>query len=150
MSAEPNPLYFLICFPLFWFAVTLLLSFVSGWFGLMQRYPDRAEDALAVLAHQSGSLGGVSMRNILRLSVCASGLRIGIMRIFGPFCHDFFVPWTEISITRSDFFFWKAAKLSFGYPPVGKLTVFAKTADRMARTAGDRWPERGSPQERGR
>jgi hypothetical protein len=143
MTAAPNPLYFVICFPLFWFAVTLLLSFMSGWYGLMERYPDHGEAALAVLANQSGSLGAVSMRGILKLSVCPSGLRIGIMRIFGPFCRDFFVPWSEITITRGDLFFWKVAKLSFGQPPIGKLTVFADVADRMACAAGDHWPEAG-------
>jgi hypothetical protein len=144
MTAAPTPLYFLICFPLFWFAVTLLLNFLSGWFGLMERYPNCAEDGLTVLANQSGSLGAVSMRGILRLSVCPSGLRIGIMRIFGPFCRDFFVPWNEITITRGDRFFWKVAKLSFGQPSIGKLTVFADVADRMARAAGNHWPEPGS------
>lgn len=156
MNAAPNPLYFLIGFPLFWFAVTMLLSFVSGWYGLMERYPDRAETAFAVLANQSGSLGAVSMRGILKLSVCPSGLRIGIMRIFGPFCRDLFVPRNEITVTRADRFFWKVAKLSFGQPSVGKLTVFAvfadvaDVADRMARAAGNRWPEPGSfPEETG-
>lgn len=143
MSAVPNPLYFLICFPLFWFAVTMILSFVSGWFGLMERYPDRGENALAVLTNQSGSLGAVSMRGILKLSVCPSGLRVGIMRIFGPFSRDFFVPWNEITVTRADRFFWQVAKLSFGQPSVGKLTVFADVADRMARAAGNHWPEPG-------
>jgi hypothetical protein len=144
MSAAPNPLYFLTCFPLFWFAVTMLLSFVSGWYGLMERYPDHGETALAVLANQSGSLGAVSMRGILKLSVCQAGLRVGIMRIFGPFCRDFFVPWNEITVTRGDRFFWKVAKLSFGQPSIGKLTVFADVADRMARAAGNQWPEPGS------
>jgi len=149
MSAAPNPLYFLICFPLLWFAVTMLLSVISGWFGLMERYPDHGETALAVLANQSGSLGAVSMRGILKLSVCPSGLRIGIMRIFGPFCRDFFVPWNEITVTRGDRFFWKQAKMSFGQPPIGNLTVLADIADRLARAAGNHWPEPGSfPEER--
>ena len=150
MSASPNPLYFLIGFPLFWFAVTMILSFVSGWFSLMERYPDHGETALAVLANQSGSLGAVSMQRVLKLSVCPSGLRIGIMRIFGPFCRDFLVPWNEITVTRGDRFFWKVAKLSFGQPSIGKLTVFADVADRMARAAGNHWPESGSlPEETG-
>ena len=150
MITAPNPLYFLVCFPILWFAVTLILSRLSGWFALMERYPDQAEDALDVLANQSGSLGVVSMRGILTLSVCRSGLRIGIMRIFGPFCKDFFVPWTEITITRVDRFFWTFAKLTFGHPSVGRLTVFAHTADRMARAAGDHWPEPGPfPEETG-
>jgi hypothetical protein len=151
MTGAPNPLYFLICFPLFWFAVATLLSYLSGWFGLMERYPDRAEDALTILTYQSGSLGAVSMRGILKLSVCPSGLRVGIMRIFGPFCRDLFVPWNEITVTRGDRFFWKVAKLSFGHPSIGKLTVFADVADRMARAAGNHWPEPGSfPKETGR
>jgi hypothetical protein len=144
MNSAPNPLYFLIAFPLFWFAVTMILSVLSGWFGLMERYPDRDDDALAVFANQSGSLGAVSMRRILKLSVCPSGLRIGITRIFGPFCRDFLVPWNEITVTRSDRFLWKVAKLSFGQPSNGSLKVFAEVADRLARASGNHWPEPGS------
>jgi hypothetical protein len=144
MSASPNPLYFLIAFPLLWFVVTLILSVLSGWFRLMERYPNRDAVPLLTLTNQSGSLGVVSMRNILKLSVCASGLRIGIMRIFGPFCRDFLVPWNEIKITRGDRYFWKFARLSFGQPSNGNLKVIAEVADRMARAAGHRWPEQGS------
>jgi hypothetical protein len=32
MKQAPDPRFFLIVFPLFWFAVTMLLSFLSGWF----------------------------------------------------------------------------------------------------------------------
>ena len=141
--SPPNPLVFLVVFPLFWFAVAMLLSFLSGWFGLMERYPDRPESALAVLANQSGSLGVVSMRRVLKLSVCPSGLRVGIMRIFGPFSRDFFVPWDEITVTRGDRFIQKVAKLSLGRPPVGNLTLPAEVADRIARTTGKPWPEAG-------
>lgn len=131
-------------FPLLWFAVTMVLSFMSGWFGLMERFPDRSEDPLASLTNQSGSLGGVSMSRILKLSVCRTGLRVGILRIFGPYSRDFFVPWDEITVTRGDRFFLKVAKLAFGRPPIGNLTLTAKAADRLARTAGSRWPESGS------
>jgi hypothetical protein len=144
MSDPASPLYFLIAFPVLWFAVTLLLSFLSGWVSLMERYPNRDEVPLLSLTNQSGSLGIVSMRNILKISVCDSGLRIGIMRIFGPFCRDFLVPWNEITVTRGDRYFWKFARVSFGQPENGVLKVFAEVADRMARAAGSRWPEQGS------
>jgi hypothetical protein len=150
MNAAPNPLYFLIVFPLFWFAVTMFLSFLSGWRGLMERYPDLNEEPILTLRSQSGSVGSVSMRSVLHLSVCPSGLRIGIMRIFGPLSRDFFVPWNEITVTRSDRILWKEAKLSFGQPPNGNLKIFAEIADRMARAAGSKWPEQGSfPKESG-
>ncbi len=123
--------------------MTTILSYLSGWFGLMERYPDSDDIPAVTLANQSGSLGLVSMRGVLKLSVCPSGLRIGIMRIFGPFCRDFLVPWNEITVTRSDRVFWKVAKLSFGQPSNGHLRVFADVADRMARVAGKNWPEPG-------
>jgi hypothetical protein len=144
MNTGPNPLYFLVAFPLLWFVVTMILSLLSGWYGLMERYPDRDEKPVVTLANQSGSLGSVSMRGILKLSVCPSGLRIGIMRIFGPFCREFLVPWNDITVTRSDRLFWKVAKLSFGQPSNDNLKVFADVADRIARAAGNHWPEPGA------
>ena len=143
MKQAPDPLYFLIFFPLLWFGVTMLLSFLSGWFGLMERFPDRAETPLLTLTNQSGSLSKVSMNRILTLSVCPAGLRIGIMRIFGPFSRDFLVPWGEITIARADRVLWKVAKLSLGRPPIGALTLQSEVADRLARAAGARWPESG-------
>jgi hypothetical protein len=82
MSRALDPLYFLLAFPLFWFAVTMFLSLSSGWFGLMKKYPNRPDNAVAVFPNHS--LGVVSMRNIFKLSVCPTGLTIGIMRIVAP------------------------------------------------------------------
>jgi hypothetical protein len=73
------------------------------------------------------------MLGVLKFSVCPSGLRIGIMRIFGPFCRDFLVPWNEITVTRSDRVFWTVAKLSFGQPLNGNLKVYAVTPNATAR-----------------
>jgi len=144
-SLEQNfPLYFPIFFALMWFAVTVLLGFMSGWYTLMRRYPDRSEVALRTFQNQSGSIGPVGARSLLTLSVCPSGLRVGMMRIFGPFSKDFLVPWHEISVARKDRFLWKVAKLSFGNPPAGSLTLMADLADHLARVAGQSWPEAGS------
>jgi hypothetical protein len=138
------PFYFPIFFVLMWLFVTTMLGFISGWYTLMQRYPDRSEVALHTFTGQSGSMNFVGMRSILNLSVCPSGLRIGIMRIFGIFCRDFFVPWNEIDVARKDRFFWKVAKLSFGKRVVGNLSISSEVADRIARAAGSLWPEAGS------
>jgi hypothetical protein len=148
MNHPSDPIYLLALFPVLWFAITYVASSRSGWFGLMEKFPDRAENPLATLAYQSGSLGGFAMRGVLRLCICPSGLRIGIMRIVGPLSHDFFVPWSEISVSRDDRLFGKVANLSFGRPPIGILTLPAEVADRMARTVGSLWPEPGSITER--
>src|SRR3982074_1172298 len=138
-----SPVYFALFFVLLWLTVTTILGFISGWFVLMKSYPDRSENPLRTFARQSGYMGLVSMRSILNLSVCPSGLRLGMMRIFGVFCRDFFVPWNAISVTRKDRVLWKEAKISFGQPAIGTLTVPAEVADRLARAAGGLWPELG-------
>jgi hypothetical protein len=138
---ENFPLYFPIFFVLMWLIVTTMLGFISGWYTLMKVYPDHSEEPLHTFARQSGSINFVGMRSILNLSVCTSGLRIGIMRIFGIFCRDFLVPWNAISVIRKDRVLRKVAQLSFGTPPIGNLTIRAEVADRIARAAGGLWPE---------
>jgi hypothetical protein len=143
-SLDQNfPLYFPLFFVLMWFAVTVLLGFMSGWYFLMRRFPDRPETPLRAFNNQSGSIGQVSARSLLTLSVCPGGLRVGMMRIFGPFSKDFFVPWDELSVIRKNRFLWRVATISFGYPPAGSLTLMADLADRLARVAGKSWPEPG-------
>ena len=110
----------------------------------MARFPNQTAEPLLRVRGQSGSMGlGVSMRGILTLSVCPSGLRVGIMQVFGPFCRYFFVPWEAFSVTRKTVLFWPVAKLQFGSPGVGSLTIPAHVANRLARAALGRWPEAG-------
>jgi hypothetical protein len=138
------PFYFPIFFVLMWLFVTTLLGFISGWYALMRRYPDNSERPLHTFARQSGSMNSVGMRSVLNLSVCDSGLRVGIMRVFGIFSRNFFVPWHEITVSRRDRFLRKVAKLSFGAQASGDLTIPSDIADRIARAAGSRWPEPGA------
>jgi hypothetical protein len=137
------PFIFPLYFALLWFGVTSLLGYLSGWYSLMRRYPNNAEPATLTLKNQSGALGFVNMRSILNLSVCPSGLRISMMRVFGPFCRDFFVPWAMISVSRRDRFLWRTAVLTFAPDGDGRLSLPAEVADRLARAASPHWPEPG-------
>jgi hypothetical protein len=151
-SAPNLAVFFPLFFAAVWLAVTTILAMLSGWFRLMARFPNQIEEPLLRIRGQSGSMGlGVGMRGILTLSVCPSGLRVGIMRMFGPFCRDFFVPWKAISIARKNVLLWPAATLQFSSPGVGSLTIPAHVANRLARAAMGRWPEIGPfPEEKQR
>ena len=83
------------------------------------------------------------MGGILRLSVCPSGLRVGMVRIFGIFSKDFLVPWQAISVTRRKSFFLPVAELNFGTPSNGRLVIPTHVANRLAHAARESWPERG-------
>jgi hypothetical protein len=110
----------------------------------MANFPDQTVEPILRIRGQSGTMGlGVRMNGILTLSICPSGLRVGMMRLFGPFCRNFFVPWESMVIIRKTTLFWPVAELLFGNPVVGRLSVSVHVADRMARAAMGRWPESG-------
>jgi hypothetical protein len=143
-----NDQTFWLWFPLFfaalWLGVTWLIGLLAGWYGLMERYPDRHEKPALLLRGQSGYMGPLKSRfgGILRFGVCASGLRVGMFRAFGPLSRDFLVPWRDIRVTRKDGWLGvKLAELTFGNPANGTLTITADVADRLAKAAGRDWPE---------
>ena len=137
------PFYFVAL----WLGITTLLSLISGWYWLAWKFPNRREEPMLRLGWQSGGMRGVNMNGILWLSACPSGLRVGINRVFGPFCRSFFVPWESIAVERKTWLFWPIAKLTFGRPPVGSLAIDAYVANRLARAAAERWPERSFREE---
>ena len=133
-----------IAFPLFflalWLAITTLLTLLSGWYGLMRRYPDApAASPVGGLRLQSGSMRGVGMRNLLDLTVCEQGLRVAMLRVFSPFGRPFFVPWNDIVVSRRRSVVWPRVVLRLGDRHT--LTLAADTADCLARAAGPLWPE---------
>lgn len=139
--------YIFFIFPVFfvalWLFVTAILSVASGWYKLMSRFPDRSETPLLQLSMQSGSMGrGVNFNNILRLASCPSGLRVGVLKLFGVFARDFLVPWNEIQVRRYKWLMFELAELKFGNPEVGKLTLRASVADKLAAAYPKKWPEK--------
>src|SRR5579871_174976 len=133
-------------FALVWLLVCGILGLISGWYCLMRTFPDRPyEEPLAVFKHESGMLGPVSMSGILKLSPCPSGLRVGILRLFGPFNSDFFVPWDLLGISRKKTLVWKYAKLSFG-TTYSRLCISDLLLDRLWQSAPQSWPEKGVPE----
>jgi hypothetical protein len=135
-----------IAFPLFfvgmWLLVVTILSAVSGWKGIETRFPDREDEVLAIFRMASGFMRGVRMNNVLTLTACRTGLRVGMWKLFAPFDRPFFVPWEQLGVERREMWLQKRAILAFGAPPVGKLDISADLAERLAAAAQTRWPER--------
>ena len=135
--------YWLIGFALILLGVSTLEGSLSGWVSLMRRYPDRSEVALRTLARKPGSVGRMGGGSLLTFGVCPSGLRIRTRRIACVFCRNVFVPWNELRVTRTHRWLGKVARIDFGQPVVGHMTIPARVADDLARAAGNLWPEAG-------
>jgi hypothetical protein len=140
--------HFAYAFPVFfvvmWLVTTVLLGFWSGWYRLMRLYPDRDDPALVKLRMVSGNMGGgplgsVNMKGILNLDGCATGLRIGIFRPFGPLCRNVFVPWKEIRTQTEKVLFFDMAVLQLGTPQVSKLSISMDAARQIEAAVPDAW-----------
>jgi len=127
-----------------------------NWSRLAANFPNNNEEPLLQLRWQFGMfrmmepihgiwkrLGfvrGSWGRYGLILSVCPSGLRVGITWWLHPFSRDFFVPWEALRVTRV---FGQSAELQFGHPVIGTLGISGRVADQLAGAAQGRWPETG-------
>jgi len=143
MNGDPGDWFnshFAIAFPIFfaglWLLVTTALGMMSGWYGLMRRYPNVREEPLLKLRGQSGRIGMVQVNGILTLSACPSGLRVAMWPIFSPFGRPFFVPWDEIRTSRGAPAFWPTARLAFGSSFGTHLRLPLITWQRLALAAG--------------
>ncbi|HEX3406994.1 MAG TPA: hypothetical protein VHS81_07130 [Caulobacteraceae bacterium] len=139
---ERYPYLFPLFFGVMWLAVTTLIAVYAGWFGLQARYPDQTEAPIRRWSMASGRFGPLaSYSNCLVLAVCPSGLRIGIWRVFGPFCRNIFVPWADLRVERLGW----STRLAIGppgtgYQPMGRLTISDSLASEIAAAAGKAWP----------
>jgi len=133
-----NPPIFLLLLVLMWPVVGMVIGRMSNWPRLMADFPDRDEAPVSQFSGQSGFMNQVRMNRVLKLGVCPSGLRIGIMRLFMPFARDFFVPWQAIRAIRKKSWSGATVELQFGNPAIGSLALPERVAERLA-NAGARF-----------
>jgi len=130
--SDRTALLFPIGLLILWLPITALLGWLTGWFGLMRRYPDNKDQALVSPRLLSGTIGGIQ---VLNLGACPSGLRVAMTRLFGPFLRPFLVPWCEVSAAPSSFLFLPMIKLTFGTSDRPALWIYARTWDQLLERA---------------
>ncbi len=96
------PLLFLLIFPVMWLTVTALLSAVSGWPALADRFPSRGVAVVERIGYVSGSVGRspglpVAFRNSLVLTLASEGFELSTIWMFRFMHRPLFVPWTEVA-----------------------------------------------------
>jgi len=139
-------------FPFFfigmWLFVSTLLSFLSGWFFLMKKFPDVSDRGEKIKSYSpmGVSMGiGVHFQGVLTLESYPQGLRLKMFRLFGPFNQPIFVPWNQIEVERARQFFMKRAVLYLGERGAfSKLVLTEDLANRLWQDMGASWPEKGS------
>lgn len=125
---------FLVIFPLFWCAVVWLLSRISGWHRLAQRYAsgDRPVTG-ACYGGITGMVGAVSYRSTLTVHFGQEGFFLEVMPLFRVGQPRLFIPWSEISGRKSrSVLWWRAMALSVGQPAIGSVALPADLVEKYA------------------
>jgi hypothetical protein len=143
------PLGFLLLFVAMWLAVTFLLSYISGWAFLAERY--RAKQRFAgryerIRSSQMGRLGPFgSARNALYAGVDDAGLHLRMFVLFRVNCPDLFVPWREITVSRGKSFFVDYVEFRFREAPKIGVRIYGKAGEVIRAMAGPAWPAEAMP-----
>lgn len=98
--APPDPRWFVSAFVVGWFAVSALLSRISGWSRLAQQFRSDAPTSGERFRFVSGSMGArlfpTVYHNCLSIAVSAAGFRLSLhfpLQFMSP---PLFIPWTEV------------------------------------------------------
>jgi hypothetical protein len=143
-AAWTSPLVLAFAFAALWIGVSSLVSYLSGWVSLAQRYRATGEASgipVRVGVARLGRSGIGRFRNVLTVWVGAGGLRLHLLFLFGINSRDLFVPWPDISVSRGRHFFADYVEFRFRGAPDIPLRIFGLAADQVRAAAGPHWPE---------
>ena len=90
------PLAFPVFFAGMWTGVSFLLSRMSGWNALVERYRAQAVPEGERITWASGQIDGVSFRSCLNLTLAATGLHLVPSLMFRLFMPALLIPWADI------------------------------------------------------
>jgi hypothetical protein len=149
-----SPLLLIPLFPVpfaaFWQAITGILGPASGGSACSVPSPTTADRAAAFPVGRDGR-GDAGESSCFTLDIFATGLRISVLRLVGPFQRPSFVPWSNIWVGRRRIIFRRFCELSFGTPVEGNLLLSERTVRRIAAVAPLRYrraESRRAPTER--
>jgi hypothetical protein len=133
---------FAIAFVLFWCFVIWLISQLSGWARLAQRYHSLRPTTGKVWRWQYGMIGWAGYNGILTLTANAEGLFMETLWLFGFGHPRLFIPWYEFREAKVQrYFFRRQVKAKIGFPPQATVrlpaAVFEQSEGRKVLVALD-------------
>ena len=114
-----------------WFLVLRIISLVSGWTQLAERFPHAGEFRGTLYHGQSARLRGANFNGILELGVGEEGMYLSLMVIFRPFHRPILVPWGEISAEPVSKFLFRGMGLTFRSFPDITLELSNRTFEKL-------------------
>jgi hypothetical protein len=115
---------FAVVFPIFWALVIGLISYVSGWQRLAQRYRATIPPTGKVWRWQRGQVGWARYNGVLTLTTNDQGLFMETFWLFGFGHPRLFIPWHEIREAKvTNYFFQRQVKAQVGFPSLATVRL---------------------------
>jgi hypothetical protein len=140
MEQEAVPVWYIVAgfipvFLLFWCSVIWLISFLSGWQRLAQRYRSPQPASGKAWSWQYGMVGWAGYNGVLILTANDQGLFMETLWLFGFGHPRLFIPWHEFQeIKVVSYFFRRQVRAKVGFPSVATVhlpaAVFEESAGR--------------------
>jgi len=84
---------------------------------------------------------GTHYKNCLTVGASSAGLYLSILWPFRISHPDLFIPWTEITISRTKILFWSMVRLQLGRENPIPFTIRPNLAEKIRQAAGTSWPK---------
>ncbi len=117
------PLTYLLLIPIVWFSLSWLLSRISGWHRLAERYPGIRTIEGETASLRSGRIGPVNYYSCLKFGINDEGLLISIAPPFRLGHRPLFIPWSDFHNVKEDgMMYSQKVKASIGQPTITRMT----------------------------
>jgi len=131
-------------FPLFfiflWWVILTILSYVSGWASLAERYRVERGFTGVVWNWQSGEMRRVNFQHSLRFGADPTDLYLAMMPPFHFRTPPLLIPWNDVAVSRGKRFFFRKVRLELGRELRIPLWIWPSLADRLQQAAVGHWP----------
>ena len=131
------PIGIILVFPLFfvglWCSVLRLLSWMSGWRRLAERFHHPKPFEGSYYRFQTAHMTGVRFGGVLEIGVGETGLYLVPMILFRLFHPPLLIPWSELRAASVKRFLFEGHRLTFHSFPGIELDLHRRTFEKMAR-----------------
>ena len=125
------PMMIVLFFTALWILILKLLSVLSGWTTLAERFYYQGTFDGRYFRFQSAWMNKVLFRSSLEMGMNVMGLYLIPMILFRLFHKPIFIPWSEIEAEPIKRLMIQVYRLRFRSCPNVSLTVYKKTFERM-------------------
>jgi hypothetical protein len=145
---QSHPSLVIVFFIAFWCFVTFLISVITGWHSLAQRFRYTDDFDGETWGFRSAYTRFFShYGSCLKFGANSSGLYMSIFPLFRPGHPPLLIPWSEVTVIQGEtgFLFFKRRKLLLGREEPIPLSISAALAENLKRAAGHAWPLESPP-----